>query len=287
MKVFQDIEALVHHSPEWHEARRQGIGGSDAAVLMGDDWFSLWEEKTGRTEPEDLSGVLPVVMGQFTERLNAWWFQKQTGMAVSFDDCEGLVHSEYPFLRANLDARAGMGIVEFKHVNDFVNESVTKLKPFFEDKGNKTIYEKYYPQCQHQMLVSGAPVCYLVAFIGTGKWDYIEIGADDIFQQDLLARYNEFWKMVVLDTPPDHSIGAASAVVIDPDTMREVDMSTNNQWCDSAFDFVQNQEPARLFEAAKAALKGMVEKDVKKATGGGVVATKAKNGSVTIKAVKA
>ena len=36
------------------------IGGSDMRRIMEGDWISLWEEKTGRKKPDDLSDVLPV-----------------------------------------------------------------------------------------------------------------------------------------------------------------------------------------------------------------------------------
>src|SRR5256885_7279757 len=52
------------------EARKSGIGGSDAARIMEGDWLSLYEEKLGLREPEDLSWVLPVQIGALTEDFN-------------------------------------------------------------------------------------------------------------------------------------------------------------------------------------------------------------------------
>ena len=44
---------------QWLKARQKGIGGSDAAAVLGlSPWKSnvrLWEEKTGLREPEDIS----------------------------------------------------------------------------------------------------------------------------------------------------------------------------------------------------------------------------------------
>mgnify|MGYP003125020012 FL=1 len=42
------------------EDRKKYIGGSDACRIISGDWIKLWEEKTGRTEPEDLSKKLAV-----------------------------------------------------------------------------------------------------------------------------------------------------------------------------------------------------------------------------------
>ena len=43
------------------------IGGSDVSRIMSGDWHSLWEEKTRRAEPEDLSDNLAVQIGTLTE----------------------------------------------------------------------------------------------------------------------------------------------------------------------------------------------------------------------------
>ena len=56
--------------------RRQGVGGSDANVLMSGDGaaiLALWEEKRGAGEPEDLTGKLPVMLGSWTEEFNRQW----------------------------------------------------------------------------------------------------------------------------------------------------------------------------------------------------------------------
>ena len=43
---------------EWLEARKNGIGGSDAATILGLNPYKttieLWEEKTGKREAEDI-----------------------------------------------------------------------------------------------------------------------------------------------------------------------------------------------------------------------------------------
>ena len=44
---------------QWLEERKKGIGGSDAATIMGLNPYKtnvdLWEEKTGRKDAEDIS----------------------------------------------------------------------------------------------------------------------------------------------------------------------------------------------------------------------------------------
>jgi predicted phage-related endonuclease len=95
----------VKHSDEWHAFRRDGIGGSDANVIMGGDpekILRLWKEKRGEIEPEDLSGILPVRMGSFTEAFNIVWFQEQTGKVVTSNG-DQRVHPEHDWMRCTLD----------------------------------------------------------------------------------------------------------------------------------------------------------------------------------------
>lgn len=66
-------------SPEWHEARKEGIGGSDIASILGvSPWksaYTLWHEKAGLLEPDQPENPLlewghrlePVVADKFAE----------------------------------------------------------------------------------------------------------------------------------------------------------------------------------------------------------------------------
>ena len=50
-------------------ARTTGIGGSDANIIVGGDperLIALWREKRGEGAHDDLSGVLPVMLGSWT-----------------------------------------------------------------------------------------------------------------------------------------------------------------------------------------------------------------------------
>ena len=93
------------HSDEWHAERRKGIGGSDATIIMSGDpekILRLWKEKRQEIEPEDLSNILPVMMGSFTEPFNIEWFEKQTGKTVTGRG-DMRVSQEHPWMRATLD----------------------------------------------------------------------------------------------------------------------------------------------------------------------------------------
>ena len=58
---------------EWLRCRRMGVGGSDVAAIMGlSPWRSpieVWADKTGRAEPEDMSGKPWIEWGNLLEPL--------------------------------------------------------------------------------------------------------------------------------------------------------------------------------------------------------------------------
>lgn len=90
---------------KWLKTRDLGIGGSDAAVIMGMNSYKspyqLWMEKTGQVEPPDLSGNQYVYWGTKNEANIADWFQEETGKKVK--RLGTLQSREYPFMLANVD----------------------------------------------------------------------------------------------------------------------------------------------------------------------------------------
>lgn len=88
---------LVNNRKEWLKARQKGIGGSDAASILGiSPWktnVQLWEEKTGITEPEDISEKEVVRFGKESEAaippaIPAWISQSIRFPMMSLHDCK-------------------------------------------------------------------------------------------------------------------------------------------------------------------------------------------------------
>jgi len=66
--------------------RKGFIGGSDVVRLQDHSkWHEIWEVKTGRKRPVDLSDNLAVQMGVNTENFNIEWFFKMMGDAVKLN----------------------------------------------------------------------------------------------------------------------------------------------------------------------------------------------------------
>ena len=93
---------------EWLKARHFGIGGSDAACIVGANKYKtnvqLWEEKTGLTVPEDISDKPAVLYGKNAEEhLRALFMLDFPEYAVSYNEFLMYANNEYPFIFATLD----------------------------------------------------------------------------------------------------------------------------------------------------------------------------------------
>lgn len=180
-------------TPEQIADRRQGIGGTDAKRIMEGDWVSLWREKMGLAEPEDLSGKLPVQLGSFTEPFNCFWFEKTQGRTVSRRN-ETAVSLAYPFMRANLDgvtenSKGQASYIDFKHVGQFRYEELVA---------------RYTPQLTHCCIICGLDSWMLSILVGNSKQEVIEGATDPFYCEDLLEKEREFWSWVERgEEPPD------------------------------------------------------------------------------------
>ena len=80
-------------------------GGTAATSSAGSDArISLWREKRGEVEPEDLAGNLVVQLGVATEELNRRWYQANTGQVLT-DVQRQIRHPALRWMAATLDGR--------------------------------------------------------------------------------------------------------------------------------------------------------------------------------------
>ena len=157
---------------EWLEERRKGIGGSDAATILGLNPYKtnieLWKEKTGIREAEDISEKEYVKYGTEAEEYLRELFKLDFPQyEVKHKENTIIKHPKYPFLFASLDGilvnkeTGEMGILEIKTTN--ILQSMQKEK--WKDK----IPDNYYCQVLHYLNVTGFSFVILKAQL---KYDY-------------------------------------------------------------------------------------------------------------------
>jgi YqaJ-like viral recombinase domain len=271
--VVQDSpEKLGKKTAEWHANRRKGIGGSDVNVIMNGDKeaiYKVWLVKTGQAEPEDLSDVLPVRFGEVTEDLNIEWYERTTGHKTSRRS-ERVPYAEWPVLTVELDCFDPelLGPVECKCLSAYTNVD--------------DAVAKYMPQIQAAMLVTGAERAALSMFIGTLKHEIRYVDFDPFYCDLMLERLKSFWQHVLDKTPPVEFDAIATPV----EAIVSYDMQGDNHWADRAMTWLETRDSAKRHETASKELKGAVPADAKEAFGHGIVITRNKAGSLSIKESK-
>lgn len=263
----------MSHPEKWHAFRLTGIGGSDANTILSGEAervHHLWKVKTKKVEPDDLSRVLPVQMGTFTEPFNIGWFEQECRKDVTRNG-DQIRSDEYSWMICTLDGvvydNGVPAVFEAKHVSAYYKD---------ED-----VLKKYQPQLQHNMVVTGYNRAYLSVFYGNHRWSLICVDADPIYQALLIETEREFWECVQRDTPPP--VAHIEAPV---EAVRKVDMTGHNEWASHAYTWVANRGYAKSFNDAASELKKLVEPDVVEAFGAGIIASRSKNGAITIRESK-
>lgn len=189
--------AEIENREAWLKVRNDSIGGSEAAAIVGmNPWkseYTLWLEKTGQSQQEDISENECVHFGTILEQVVADEFCRREGKKVR--KCGLFRSNKYPFMTASFDRLlvgedAGL---ECKTSNAFKREEW--------DEGE--IPPNYYVQCQHYMLVSGLPRWYIACLIGGNhfvSW-VVERNDDDIaaLEQAEIA----FWDKVQRHIMPE------------------------------------------------------------------------------------
>jgi putative phage-type endonuclease len=175
--------------------RREGIGGSDIAAIMGQNPYKtahdVYLDKIGERADEPPSPAMQ--RGLALEPLIADWYARTTGRIVKRERAfTGLhVHAEYPEFRVHVDAivtdtRKGSGIAEFK-APGFRNYGAWKLEGL-------PIY--YYMQLQWGIGIVPERQFGSAAFFSAELWDgiHFDVGPDTeliLRMQDAALR---FWK---------------------------------------------------------------------------------------------
>ena len=181
--------------PEWLAARRHGIGGSDAAAILGvSPWqsrYSLYLDKTS-AEPVQKSETAAMRFGNIMEPVVAELFAEQTGMTVT-KDTNLYRHPVHEFMLANLD-----GLVSTTNGDvDALLEVKTSRYQW------KRVPDYYVSQVQHYMAVTGMPVTYVAALFNGEEFTYFEIPRDDKYIDRLVNLEGEFWQSVQKQLQPD------------------------------------------------------------------------------------
>lgn len=188
----------------WLEYRRAGIGGSDAAVIVGLNPFrslsELYADKMGLLPDKEDTEQMRI--GRDLEEYVARRFCEATGKKVRRNNW--MWHKDgSPYLTANVDREivgenAGL---ECKTTSAFA-------KSDFEN-GEIPLY--YYCQCCHYMDVMGYDRMYLAVLVLGKAFYWFEIDRNDDEIKALENAENAFWQNHILPQIPPEGDGSESA----------------------------------------------------------------------------
>lgn len=197
---------------EWLNWRRKGIGGSDAAVIVGvNPWKSpvdLWREKTGQAEAPDLSDNEAVYWGTVLEDIVAKEFSRRTGLKVRRRNVV-FQHPEHLFMIANIDR-------DIVGKNEGLECKTTNAYGRGAWDGDE-VPDQYYLQVQHYCAVVGYEGMHIAVLIGGQRFITKYVPRDEEVIKVLIKAETEFWQHVIDGTMPPVDGSEASA-----DALRQV-----------------------------------------------------------------
>lgn len=205
-KVFADTRKMSRE--EWLEARRQGVGGSDASAILGINPYSsplkVYLDKIGKGEEQETNEAMR--QGTDLEQYVAERFTDETGKKVK--RCNKILqHPDYPFMLANVDRlivgeNAGLEC-----------KTTSPYSKFRFDEGE--INPHYYWQSMHYMAVTGAEKWYVAILVLGKAFHVFEVARDEDAIGKLIVAEEQFWNMVEQKTPPLPTGSEADDAAID------------------------------------------------------------------------
>lgn len=208
----------------WLEARRAGIGASDAAVILGvSKWKSplqLFAEKAGLADVAETEKDY-LTWGHRLEPVIASAYEDETGR-TTYDpgDYEIQRHPHVPWMIATVDrlvtrwpddsphrppveVAGAPGVLELKTTNAFRREEWKDEPPL-----------AYQVQLQHQMAVTGHLWGSIAVLIGGQSFLWTDIPRNQDFIDRLMAAEEKFWQRVLKRDAPEPDASRSATQIL-------------------------------------------------------------------------
>lgn len=268
------------------ELRAFTLGGSDANIIAKaennpDKKQNMWDlnrmigVKLGG-ESEDLTQNIPVMLGIWTEPLNAYIYECVTGNVV-YARNETVDHPFHPEYRCSLD-----GMVRFSTEEELVWEAKWTSATNIE-----TIVRSYFPQLQHNMDVAKKSGAILSVLMG-GKFDHVIVDPDHDYLEALRHRMEIVWEAVENGTGrlsavlPPMPKPALPPIFLRPDPVDLTTLPEANMIGSLAAAFCESYEPAKVHARAKKEIVKLAPKDAAEFSGFGLRGKRNAKGALTL-----
>ena len=249
-------DRIIVGTPEWHEARRTRIGGSEQGALWGVRYgitaWQLFQMKTGLLAHPDIGGKERVMAGTFLESGIAAWATATWPEMGPIERClEYVPHPTIPGIGASLDFRRceDGAPVEIKNVDFLI------WRDNWVCEGDTIIEAPLHIelQVQHELACTKASYAWLVICVGGNTLYRCKREARPATIGIIEAKVAEFWDRVARNDPPppdfEHD-GAAIATLYREGCVygKQIDLTKDNRMP----ELVAMLERARANSAASA-----------------------------------
>lgn len=233
----EEVEAIVHCDViansddltrgEWLQGRRAGLGGSDLAAILGvsrwDNSYTLWQDKTGRSEASDDGSTLAQRRGSFLEPWILDEAQAKHDTLTVYRAPYQLRHRTTPILLANVDGlatdtrRGGWGGIEAKRSTPWLRRDWADGPP-----------PHYEAQVQHYLMVTGLDWWLVAADLEGDEIETFVVERDEAMIDAIYQLEVDWWERHVIgDVEPDpdwtSTTTAALTVPADPGAVLTAD----------------------------------------------------------------
>lgn len=193
------IGTFQHDSPEWHAARKAGVGSSDAGAILGLNPHAtnqdVWRSKVGEEVADKPWLENYSAFGTWFEQYIREWAEEASGVEIIDGATLGTLQSiHWPQARANID-----GIDQYGTVEEYktTSERWTDIPAHYE------------AQVQHQLFVTGADTARIRQFVSPVNRDIIPALLEDMralamFPEDAdrvladwLIKHGEFYTYII------------------------------------------------------------------------------------------
>lgn len=197
-----------HERREWLEGRRQGIGSSDVAAILGlSPWQTALDIYLSKVKPPvEEKMAAPLEWGQRAEPMIAAAIRDHYGWTLN--KIPTVIHRQHRFLIASVD-RLGPenSVVEIKTASraDGWGEAETAEVPDY-----------YWVQVQHQLEVLRetyeAKTAWVFVLIAGNDFRRYRVAYDPDYLPTVLDALRDFWACVETRTPPEPQWGHPSTL---------------------------------------------------------------------------
>jgi putative phage-type endonuclease len=206
---MREIATLSTLSREnWLEVRRQGVGSSDAPIILGlSTWKSplaLWADKTGIAIEEEAEEEYRE-WGRILEPVIADKYHSVTGRKLDVPTSV-YQHQDFDWMLGNPDRfirERGDGILEIKTAAAFKSGDWADEPPL-----------PHQVQIQHLFAVTGLKWGSFAVLIGGQKFRWCDVERHDRFISYLIEKEAEFWDRVIRGIPPSVDASDSSREVL-------------------------------------------------------------------------